>query len=265
VNRLGVGAKKGIVVFGYDFEHTKTSTGLFWLTSAGFRPELVVLAPWEKLGVPRPSIPTSINNLQSLHPRSVCDALSLPYISLPHNLVSEDTLSNYPEATLGVSLGARILRASVPDLFKDGILNLHPGLLPDNRGLETTTHAVLRGIPQAVTAHMINNEVDKGVKLLEQIVPVYPGESIREMSTRVSSFEMPVLIQSLKLIEDIARSEKEIKSEGIYNSPLNESMQADAAKLLHVYTASYNQIVKSWIDSQGYKSSDSYNPIRCDF
>ena len=41
------------------------------------------------------------------------------------------------------TLGARILKPSAFSPFRKGVMNMHPGILPDNRGLDTIKWAIL--------------------------------------------------------------------------------------------------------------------------
>ena len=49
---------------------------------------------------------------------------------------------------LGIIAGSRIIKKKVINEFKIGILNMHPGLLPLNRGLDTHKWAVFKNWPQ---------------------------------------------------------------------------------------------------------------------
>ena len=44
---------------------------------------------------------------------------------------------------LGIIAGSRILKKKIIEEFKIGILNMHPGLLPLNRGLDTHKVSIL--------------------------------------------------------------------------------------------------------------------------
>ena len=52
--------------------------------------------------------------------------------------------------------------ASKNALIKYGILNFHPGLLPDIRGLDSVLWSIEKNYPIGVTAHLINNKIDAG-------------------------------------------------------------------------------------------------------
>jgi methionyl-tRNA formyltransferase len=69
---------------------------------------------------------------------------------------------------LGIILGARILDEDIIKTFKIGILNLHPGLLPDNRGLDTYQWAIINMIPQGVTSNLIDSKIDGGKILIKK-------------------------------------------------------------------------------------------------
>jgi len=45
--------------------------------------------------------------------------------------------------------------------FKIGVLNMHPGILPDNRGLDTIKWAIMKDMKQGVSCHLISKEIDR--------------------------------------------------------------------------------------------------------
>lgn len=67
---------------------------------------------------------------------------------------------------LGVLGDTRILRTPVMDAVPGGIVNVHPGRLPDVRGNNPYIWAVIHGLPQGVSAHLIDAGVDLGPLIL---------------------------------------------------------------------------------------------------
>lgn len=80
-------------------------------------------------------------------------------------------------ATLGADVAfslyyARILKRDVIDLFPGGIINLHPSLLPHNRGSYTPTWIILESTPAGATLHYIDDGVDTGPIIAQRPVTV---------------------------------------------------------------------------------------------
>ena len=49
-----------------------------------------------------------------------------------------------------------------------GIINFHPGLIPEARGLDTPQWCIYDGIPLGVTSHFIDSKVDAG-RIIERV------------------------------------------------------------------------------------------------
>lgn len=61
--------------------------------------------------------------------------------------------------------GTRIIKKNIINVPTFGILNGHPGYLPDYRGMDVIKWAVLEEGKLGVTIHMINDKIDSGLML----------------------------------------------------------------------------------------------------
>ena len=145
-----------ITLFTYDRPHWKTQQFLYELVSLGMKPCAIVAAPWRDLGLPL-GYRMSVKHYPH-HPRELAKRFRINYEVVPHDQVTQ--------GQLGVIGGARILPPPVVKGFNVGILNMHPGLIPENRGLPNVAAAMLNHMPQAVTAHRIDERIDAGRILL---------------------------------------------------------------------------------------------------
>lgn len=93
-------------------------------------------------------------------------------------------------ATLGLSiLFDYILEGEFIRLFSDGILNLHPALLPYNRGQYPNVWSIVEGTPAGATLHYIDEGIDTGDLVAQREVVVEPvdtGESLYRKLEAVS-------------------------------------------------------------------------------
>jgi methionyl-tRNA formyltransferase len=102
----------------------------------------------------------------------------------------------------GVILGARVLRPEVIAAAPCPILNIHPGVLPTNRGLDTMQWAILNGWPQGVTGHLITNRIDHGPIVRTCVLGGIQGnESLIETSARLDSLQMICLFETMVTIK----------------------------------------------------------------
>lgn len=178
-----------LVVFGYDFPHWKTVNGLLALKSAGYD-VLAVLAPSKKLNIPCSDYRVSPIEF-NLNPKDVCIALGIGYLVKPH----EEYDLNFE---LGVVLGARILPKKVIDRFSKGIINIHPGILPGNRGLDNLKHSIIKVLPIGNTAHLIDHRIDMGTILKTQITEIKSDDTIRDIFIRQRSEQIKLLLEVLQ-------------------------------------------------------------------
>jgi methionyl-tRNA formyltransferase len=72
-------------------------------------------------------------------------------------------------------------------------LNAHPGLLPQNRGVDAFKWSVVNGWPIGVTLHIIDENVDAGWILRRQRVPIYPTDDLRAVADRAYALECDLL------------------------------------------------------------------------
>lgn len=189
-----------ICVFTYNFPHYKTQQGLLNLIVHGYEPEVIVAQEYKELGI-KPSRIKTIPPYEFInHPFELAKLFDIPYIVQDHNKIQHWIFKagNYD---LGIILGARILSKETIDCFKIGILNLHPGLIPLNRGLDNIKWAIYDGLPQGVTAHLIEERIDLGGLITYETIDVFEEDSLMDISIRIQDMQQRLLIASLELID----------------------------------------------------------------
>ena len=185
-----------LAAFCYGFPHEKTCAGLSALVGAGFKPQVAILAPWRPLAVPRSELPVAIGAVPLFWPEPsvLCANMEIDYAEMAHEDCAE--LLADARVTHGVVLGARILPRDVIEAVPGGILNMHPGILPENRGLDNIKQAVLHGIPQGVTAHLIDPKVDRGWLIAQERIAVYPGDRLTDFAPRIKALEFRLMLDA---------------------------------------------------------------------
>ena len=105
-------------------------------------------------------------------------------------------------AAHGVSLvvGAgymRVLSSSFLERFP-AILNVHPSLLPEFRGLHAVRRALEAGVEETgVTVHFMVEEVDAGPIVAQERVPVLPGDDEEALLARLHPVEHRLLVRAV--------------------------------------------------------------------
>ena len=77
--------------------------------------------------------------------------------------------------------GTRIIRGEILDYPKHGVINSHPGLLPECRGSASPAWSVYHDIPIGSSTHFCDNGVDTGHLLLRREVPVKRGMKYEDL------------------------------------------------------------------------------------
>lgn len=84
----------------------------------------------------------------------------------------------------------RLLTSGFVDSWHDRILNIHPSLLPDFKGLNTHARALAAGAAEAgCTVHMVTSELDEGPILGQARVPVLSSDDEQALASRVLAEE----------------------------------------------------------------------------
>lgn len=200
-----------IGIFAYNFEHKKTQEGLLNLFLAGYRPSFIVAQNKIELKHSE-SIRVDLKDLKYDHPEHIAQRFNIPYYVTVHN--SDETIKIIKEyqADIGIVLGARILSKDVIDSFKIGIINMHPALLPENRGADNIIWAIWDEIPQGVTVHLIDKKVDAGWIVYKEIINVYRDDTLLDIRLRLQNKELELMIKTLDAIAE--NNYKKIPSEG---------------------------------------------------
>lgn len=80
----------------------------------------------------------------------------------------------------------QILGPLIVNMYKYGILNIHPSLLPSFKGLHAQKQAVDAGVKiSGCTVHFIDTAVDNGPIILQKCVPVFDTDDEHILSDRI--------------------------------------------------------------------------------
>ena len=78
------------------------------------------------------------------------------------------------------------------------ILNVHPSLLPEFRGLDAVDRALEAGVDETgVTIHFMVEEVDAGPVVAQEAVAVRPGETKDSLLERLHPIEHRLLVDAV--------------------------------------------------------------------
>ena len=94
----------------------------------------------------------------------------------------------------------RILTASFIKTFEDRILNIHPALLPSFPGAHAVRDALEWGAKlTGTTVHFAVEEVDHGPIVLQEAVPILPGDDEATLHERIKAVERRLYPEAIRL------------------------------------------------------------------
>ncbi|HKA75819.1 MAG TPA: phosphoribosylglycinamide formyltransferase [Pseudolabrys sp.] len=97
----------------------------------------------------------------------------------------------------------RLLTATFVRQWQNRLLNIHPALLPDFKGLDTHKRALEAGKKiHGATVHFVVAEMDSGPIIVQGAVAVEPGDSEEALAMRVLGVEHRIYPLALKLVAE---------------------------------------------------------------
>ena len=84
----------------------------------------------------------------------------------------------------------RVLKAPILEAFPDRVLNVHPSLRPDFKGVEAWKQALTAGAAETgCTVHIVNEEIDAGRILAQAKASIVPGETAESLQRKIQLLE----------------------------------------------------------------------------
>lgn len=127
----------------------------------------------------------------------------------------------------------RIFSDAFVEHYRDRMINIHPSLLPDLRGLHTHQRALDAGVERhGATVHFVTPELDGGPPVLQASVPVKPDDDADSLAARVLEREHRLYPLALRWCAE-GRLYFDGASPWLDGRPLNEPL-LDPPELDHV-------------------------------
>lgn len=95
----------------------------------------------------------------------------------------------------------RILTGDFVHKWNGRMLNIHPSLLPSFKGHDAHCQVLKANVRiSGCTVHFVAEEIDSGAILVQEAVPVYPGDTESTLSARVKTVEHHAFPRALELV-----------------------------------------------------------------
>ena len=97
----------------------------------------------------------------------------------------------------------RLLSPAFIKAYKDKIINIHPALLPDFKGVNGIKDAFDARVKKTgVTVHFVNNEMDAGPIIAQEVVEIFDEDTLGDLEERIHKVEHKVYPQIVKLVAE---------------------------------------------------------------
>lgn len=98
----------------------------------------------------------------------------------------------------------RVHSAPFLKAFGGRIINVHPSLLPAFAGgMDAIEQALAAGVEQTgATVHLVTDRLDAGPILMQESVPILPGDTVESLRQRVHEVEYRVLPAAIRMMEE---------------------------------------------------------------
>jgi methionyl-tRNA formyltransferase len=164
-------------------EHPYGREMLRQLLASGFEPRAIVEEDspvgdeeGEKFLTRIKGFPVAPTFTEQLRGRSV-ERYYVPH----HNKRESRELLEGLKPDLVVLGGTRIIKPALISIPRDGMVNSHPGLLPECRGSASVAWSIYFDIPIGCTVHFIDPSIDTGPIIKKQVIPVHRGDTYEKL------------------------------------------------------------------------------------
>lgn len=188
-----------IAVFTYNFPHKKTQDFLFRLLLENFNVTAIIAADPIRLNIPVSTIRTKLRPTALVHPKKIAERFKIPYYITSHNDIEISKIVKKHEIDLAIISGARILKEATINLFPMGVINFHPGLVPEARGLDAMLWSIYGDIPLGVTAHLIDKKIDAGKILVKQQIALHLDDTLFDLSERLNDTQLEMIAPAIQM------------------------------------------------------------------
>ena len=141
--------------------------------------------------------------------KDLVEKFNVPFYFIGHEKKSREeheqelltVIEKYNPDFLVLAKYMRILSSEFADKFANRIINIHHSFLPAFVGANPYVQAYERGVKIiGATAHFVNNNLDEGPIIAQNVIPVTHSQSAKEMAQAGRDVEKIVLANALQLV-----------------------------------------------------------------
>ena len=160
------------------------------------------------------------------------DTLALDAADYPdrgdYDLALQGLIDRFEPGLVVLAGFMRILTPGFVHHYQGRLINIHPSLLPELRGLNTHQRAIDKGIREhGASIHFVTEELDGGPVIVQVRVPVLPDDDADRLAARVLKQEHRLYAQAIRWL---AEGRVSLDGEQLLfdQQPLRQPLQIDA-------------------------------------
>lgn len=118
-----------------------------------------------------------------------------------HNDEKCEELLRRFEVDLIVLGDTRVMKKNIIDIPKVGIINSHPGYLPDVKGNNPYIWAIINDLPQGCSIHFIDENVDTGDVILRERIDLSICKSYTDLLRKINDLCADLMVEAVRQIK----------------------------------------------------------------
>lgn len=188
--------KRRICILTYQALHKKTMDTLMYLKAYGYKNVHIYARAFQykKKYVPFVEHRPQFSKNDILYRKGYMDLIS----NLGYSITEIEDYEEIEEVngTVFLLCGAGILPQSIVNKYV--IINVHPGYIPNCRGLDALKWAIYEDEPIGVTTHLLGEYVDGGEIIERRKIPVFQFDTFHAVAQRVYDNEISMLVEAIE-------------------------------------------------------------------
>ena len=188
-----------ILVFSYNFMHKKSYDFISILHEVGFKNLHIIAAPKFDLKLKTEVDLSDEEKNSPYNPKNISNKLDLNFYELKHD--DEENIAKIVKginASLAIIAGARIIPEKIINLFSNGIINFHPGKIPETSGLDSFFYTFKHDAEPGVTTHIIDKKVDAGKFIFFERIKLNNSINPHDLKTLIYDAQLTALNRFLR-------------------------------------------------------------------
>jgi len=168
--------------------------------------------------------------IKEISPYSINESICY-FLVDSHNSSKTEKLIIKRDIDLLINSGTpRILESNILNSSRIGVLNCHPGLLPNYRGCTCVEWALFNNDPVGNTAHLMTEKIDEGPILIKKVLNISKFKTYEDI--RVANYldSISLISDAVKLLNSSEVDYQDYPKGGKYYSPIDKKRMGKILK-----------------------------------